>query len=227
MYYSRKIATVKNGDVFSTASGPVEVIDYKNSRSILIRFKKTGYEKVTGLSALRAGEIKDRLLPFVKGVGYLGIGKYNSSVNDEMTPAYRKWIAMITRAYCQKKQARHPTYIGTTVHADWHNFQVFAAWFDRNYIEGYELDKDKLSENGVRGNLYSADTCCFLSPQENSQISLSKPFRFAGPDGVIHEGVNKRKFMRENGLNSGSVSRLERGLINSHKGWTKAPKTHN
>ena len=44
-------------------------------------------------------------------------------------------------------QELHPNYIDCTVCEEWLNLDSFGEWFDNNYVEDYELDKD-LIENG-------------------------------------------------------------------------------
>jgi len=59
----------------------------------------------------------------------------------------------------------HPTYLDCEVDERWWNYQVFAAWFYDNYVEGFHLDKDLL----VEGNrIYSPETCLFVTPQLNT-----------------------------------------------------------
>ena len=51
--------------------------------------------------------------------------------------------------------------------------QHLKKWFDENYIEGYELDKDIL----VEGNrIYSPETCCFV-PKEINRLFENKSKR--------------------------------------------------
>ena len=71
---------------------------------------------------------------------------------------------MFDRCYYSGYQDNNPTYRGCTVAEEWHNFQNFAKWYEDNYIEGYQLDKDiKVEGNKV----YGPDTCMFISKQEN------------------------------------------------------------
>lgn len=72
----------------------------------------------------------------------------------------------------------------------WIDFQNFFAnrhpeWFEENYIEGWQLDKDIL----VKGNkIYSPETCCFVPSCINNLFIKSNKIR-----GEFPIGVSKRK----------------------------------
>jgi hypothetical protein len=103
-------------------------------------------------------------------VGTLGEGKYVSRINSIRTKEYIAWDAMLQRCYDPKLHKRHPSYKDCIVCEEWLNFQNFAEWFNNNYIEGCQLDKDLLVKDN---KLYSPETCCFV-PQEVN-LSLIKP----------------------------------------------------
>lgn len=56
-----------------------------------------------------------------------------------------------------------PTYLDVEVDSSWHDFQIFAEWFELNNVEGWDLDKDLLGN----GKLYSENFCCFLPREIN------------------------------------------------------------
>lgn len=68
---------------------------------------------------------------------------------------------MLRRCYDAKLQVRFPSYVGCSVHADWHSYSAFKLWFDKNYVDGYHLDKDIL----FPGNMVYSEkrVCLFLS----------------------------------------------------------------
>ena len=84
---------------------------------------------------------------------------------------------------------------------EWHNFQVFAKWFDENYKEGFVLDKDIL----LKGNkIYSPDTCVFVPREINGIFTLRQNKRGDYPIGVLKNGnkfqanivrYNKREYL--------------------------------
>lgn len=93
---------------------------------------------------------------------------------------------MFKRCYDPKSLARDPTYIGCTVHPDWHNFQNFAKWFECQYrTDGWQLDKDLT----IEGNkVYSSDTCTFVPHQINSLLTDRGSARGDLPQGVVRKG---------------------------------------
>lgn len=47
---------------------------------------------------------------------------------------------------------------------EWADPGNFTKWYDANYIDGWEIDKDLL---GWEDKIYSKETCCFLPPRLN------------------------------------------------------------
>ncbi len=167
---------------------PYEIINYENKRRCHIRFKN-GYETITGYSEILKGNIKNPYYPSVHGVGYIGVGKYLKSINGKLTKVYKKWGNMLERCYSKKYHAKRPTYVNCTVDERWHNFQVFAEWYEENYkpeyMEGWELDKDIL----VKGNkIYSPETCRLIPKEINSLLLSSITKRGNYPIGVSKKG---------------------------------------
>ena len=63
----------------SKSSGDFKVLKYNNAKDVEIQLLKTGYETTVELGSIRKGEVKDRYLPSVYGVGVLG-AKYPSAI---------------------------------------------------------------------------------------------------------------------------------------------------
>lgn len=123
----------------------------------------------------------ERTVSFIYEIGYIGQGKYNSA---NRLP-YSIWNDMFKRCYSKKYHSTKPTYIDCSVAEEWLNFQNFAEWFEENYIEGFQLDKDIL----VKGNkIYSSKTCCFVPVEINSLFTKSNKIR-----GIYPIGVRKNK----------------------------------
>lgn len=121
--------------------------------------------------------IKNRL---VCGVG---INDFNGNVkiNGKLIKSYELWRSMLSRCYNDDYHKRSPTYIGCTVCEEWLSFSNFKEWFDNNYREGYQLDKDIL----VKGNkVYSPQTCCFVPFEINYLYTKRKATRGEYPIGV-------------------------------------------
>ena len=179
--------------------GFLVVVDYTNSKTVKVRFADTGYESITKSDHIRHGRVKDPMRPKIYGVGFLGVGRHSSGKNGKNTYKYNVWRSMLARCYCPKTQIKQPTYIGCSVSPDWHNFQNFGDWFDDNYIDGFQLDKDKLS-GCSRGKLYSKETCTFISPKENNTVSQAKEYKFKSPSGEVVVFVGLNEFCRNNNL---------------------------
>ena len=65
------------GRVFkSKSSGDFKILKYNDTANVEIQFLKTGYETTVRLTAIRSGNVKDRYLPSVCGVGMLGASTY-------------------------------------------------------------------------------------------------------------------------------------------------------
>ncbi len=159
---------------------------------------------------------KDRLCPSVHGVGFIGIGKHSSRDNGKVSKSYATWKGMLARCYYPKYQEIYPTYKGCTVHISWHNFQVFAEWFDMNYIKGYHLDKDiKLEGNKV----YNSEYCSFVSAKENVAKAHAKHYKITSPAGELFEVYNLNQFCLVNNLDQGHMSKVVSGKRKHHKKW--------
>lgn len=107
------------------------------------------------------------------------------SVKD---PAYHCWKSMFRRCFSKIDLERNPTYVGCSIHSDWIRFSVFKEWFDENYKEGYQLDKDFIKETN---KLYGKEFCVFLPQELNKFIIASDKSRGAFPIGVSFS-KNKR-----------------------------------
>ncbi|AUR96770.1 hypothetical protein NVP1232O_36 [Vibrio phage 1.232.O._10N.261.51.E11] len=214
------------GRIYPTNNcGKLEITKYINTKNVEVEFLTTGYKTTSQMINIKNGCVKDPLCRSVFGIGFVGVGEFNVSVNREQTKAYRCWYGMFRRCYSKKYQEQKPTYIGCAVHPDWHNFQTFAKWYHGNYPTGdqdYELDKDIL----VDGNkVYSPNTCMFVTSEDNTIKAHAKSYAFLSPDGVFTEVYNLRKFCMDNSLHDGCMCKVHLGKAKQHKGWTKSNLT--
>lgn len=142
---------------------------------MLIKFEERPDLQVwSTLQNIKNGQIKYPYHKSVYGVGYYGHGKYSARTNSEKTEEYIKWFSMFVRCYDEKYQEKQPTYIGCSVSEDFHNFQNFAEWYNRNKYEcnyPLELDKDFLYEGN---KVYSPSTCCLIPKEINNQINYKR-----------------------------------------------------
>ncbi len=160
----------------SKLSGDFEILKYNNKKNVVIRFLKTGYERVARLHNIRNGEVKDPHLSSVYGVGVLGT-KYPSRVNGVLTKEYILWCNMLERCYNDTFKKKNPTYQYCQVSDNFKYHEYFYEWC-HNQIgfgnEGWHLDKDLL----IKGNkVYSESTCVFLPSEINSLLVKSDKIR--------------------------------------------------
>lgn len=203
----------------SSNYGEFVVIKIFNSKSVDIEFIKTGYRTSVRFDTIRNGGVKDRLSPSVHGVGFVGDGKYATSVNGKNNDAYLSWQRMIGRCY-DENYIHSYLYKDVSVCKEWHNFQNFAEWFYANYPKDgkkYHLDKDIK----IKGNrIYSPDTCMFVTAEENIAAAKEKEFSAVSPDGVLFRFTNMAKFCRDHNLNKANFHKVVTGKYKSCKGWT-------
>ncbi len=152
-----------------------------------------GNIKILDLSSLLRGKTKScgcwnkkvrhEAKKLVHGVG---INDYDEriKINGKHILSYRKWLALLGRCYKESTLKRNPTYLGCSVCEEWKYFSKFKEWFDENYVDGYEIEKDIL----VKGNkVYSPPTCCFVPHKINSLFCKSNSTRGVYPIGVYYK----------------------------------------
>ena len=98
-------------------------------------------------------------------------------------PAYQAWTGMLERAYSAKYHAKNPTYSGVTVCDEWNSFMAFRRWWIENQVDGHQIDKDLLSDDGV----YSPNTCLFVPRLLNTFTIDCGAARGEWPIGVCFE----------------------------------------
>lgn len=168
--------------------GRIEIIDYLKNDKRRIRFLDTGTEIVTSTGSLYRGDIKDRNKPTVYGIGVVGYGEYSSKNKI----CYETWKSMIERCFCPLYHRRFPTYKNTRLCNSWRELQKFGPWFDKNYIDGYELDKDLLS-GSIK--VYSSETCVFLPKVINTFLSRLNSYGVSAINGSAKFKVRCHEFL--------------------------------
>lgn len=101
----------------------------------------------------------------VCGIGVTDIS--TTDINGYRLNSYTIWKGILRRCYTNT----FPSYNGCIIAEDWKLFSNFKIWFDKYYIEGYELDKDLLSGNT---KIYSENTCCFIPSSINKLFTHKK-----------------------------------------------------
>ncbi|MEQ9853501.1 MULTISPECIES: hypothetical protein [Pectobacterium] len=102
--------------------------------------------------------------------------------------AYTYWYNMLYRVNNIK------SYSDVSVCTEWYLFSNFYKWFEYNYIEGWELDKDIYG-----GKLYSPATCVFV-PHEVNQ--LFRNYNTNLMKGVVVNGKGYQAQITINGVTS-------------------------
>lgn len=115
-------------------------------------------------------------------------------INDvkglQNTTVYNIWRKMIERCYSTHKYAdKRKDRKKAFLCEEWKRLSNFKKWFDKNYVEGYQLDKDILSKNN---KIYSPETCCFVPQSINTLIIKNDARRGKYPIGVSFDKKNKK-----------------------------------
>lgn len=181
-----KSSKISCGDKFFNTQGS-EFIILENTgwNKVLIKFSDcAGFETITSRQKVLNGSINNPYHRSVYGVGYLGVGGYKTGANGRNFKVSRVWNNILYRCYSEKSSETLPTYNDCAVHPDWHNFQVFAKWYEDNYVDGFELDKDlKIIGNRV----YSENACTFVPAAINALLNACSKSRGDLPVGVTAE----------------------------------------
>lgn len=188
MNITEKYREMLIGKKFQTTNcGICEVIDYKSSKQVTVKFYEPEYVTTCFLHQLRKGHVSNPFVPSRYNKGYLGEGEY--SFKDKRV--YGVWVNSLKRCYCNNTRYKFPTYVEAEVCEEWLNFQNFAKWcyeqqsFQLKDEKGrwYHLDKDIL----VKGNkIYSPETCCFVPQEINALLTLNDINRGEYPLGVSY-----------------------------------------
>ena len=125
---------------------------------------------------------------------------FDVGVNDikglHGTPVYTHWKSMLMRCYSEKFKANHPAYKECSVCEEWKRLSVFKEWFDKNYQDDYDLEKDidrrfptdKVSESSVRETLKG-----FLGEQEQ----VAPLFSAKSVDGVRAYELSRKLYRKQ------------------------------
>lgn len=161
----------------------------------------------------KSGNVKNPYDRTNGGVGYIGEGKYKSKYNDRNTRAHNTWNDMLSRCYKEQSRFKYSAYKECTVCEEWHNFQNFSNWYEKNYYDYSEgrlhLDKDIIKKNNT---VYSPEFC-LLVPQRINMIFMKKPNSQCLPSGIKQ---NKSGYVASyNGKQINTFKTLEEA-VNAH-----------
>ena len=117
----------------------------------------------------------------VQGVGINDV--YDDNFGYVMPKYYNIWQSVLQRCYSPKIHQRRSTYINCSVSKEWIYLSNFREWFNKNYVDGYQLDKDLL----FPGNkVYGSDTCVFVPRNINQLFVFCNSIRGEYPLGVCY-----------------------------------------
>lgn len=197
--------TLSVGDRYTNNKGLIsEVIAYKNSTDVTIRFIESGYTCRVSSSDLRNGKTRDVKMKTYYGVGFIGDGQYDTKHNRD---SFNAWGGMIQRCY----NTNHKNYInygakGVIIADKWHDFQLFSEWFYKHKVEGFQIDKDLKI---IGSKLYSEDTCSFIPNKVNNLLCNRRKSRGTCPVGVSNNGYSFVAYMQ--------TGRVKRDYLGSYK----------
>ena len=143
------------------------------------------------------------------GIGYLGNYKsVKNFTNVELEILKRKWKAMLKRCY-SKDPYYEQYYKDIFVVSEWHCFENFLR--DVRFLPQYHLAKEDnfknwdLDKDYYSSNMYSKDTCVFLTSEDNKMYRNSKPIKAIYPNGDIELIINLKEFCNNHNLNYGNA----------------------
>ena len=195
---------------FNNNGERMTIVRYGGARDIDVRFDDGTVVEHRYYSAFKRGLIKNPMRPIICGVGYFGIGEFESrDENGKKTKCYYTWQGMHERCYSSKLHEKYPTYKDCTVCKEWNNYQEFAKWDNENYYEieneQMALDKDIL----CKGNkIYSPNTCIYVPQSINKLFTKRDKLRGDLPIGTYKKGnrfvaqLNKGNGMERLGIYS-------------------------
>lgn len=161
----------------------MKITEYRKATDMTVVFVDGTIVKKTAYKEFSSGAIKNLNHPSIFGKGFMGDGEYMAWEKVGLTKQYTTWFSMLSRCYNEKERERYPTYKGVTICDDWCNFQIFAEWFDKNYIENWEIDKDIICTDC---KTYSPETCVFVPKEINSLFTGRSKTKRNLPTGIYY-----------------------------------------
>lgn len=176
------------GETYENKYGKYKIIKILPRKKAEIEFLDTKTIIEDTIRNIVSGNVKDHFKPMICGVGYLGIRR---KIGKRITKnkAYKVWHNMLYRCYDENSFVHHPTYKDCYVCEEWKCFATFEDWYNKNYIDGFCLDKDIL----FKGNkIYSPRTCCFVPNEINCLLTKRQNERGSLPIGVSYSKSKMR-----------------------------------
>lgn len=164
-------------------------------KNFVVRFLDTNYITIASYTAIRYGRVKDKLVPTIADIGY--IGSDITITDKEHFTYYKSWNDMINRCY-NVIDEDYPLYggLGVTVDPRWYNFTAFYndCQLLPNYLKKeqypnhYQLDKDYLQfDIPMNERIYSRYTCIWISDIDNKILMGAEKVGDSGYYGVLYK----------------------------------------
>lgn len=128
----------------------------------------------------------------------LGVGCTDISAVDcdgKVLRSYTIWKAIIERCYSDVIHRKNNTYKNCSVDISWAFYSNFKKFYDENYREGYEIDKDIITPGN---KVYSPEHCRFVPPLINRLAFRLSSKGYVESAGKFRAYINikgKRKFL--------------------------------
>ena len=164
----------------------MKIIAYRSHDDIDIEFLDDFHyiKQHQAYSNFKTGGVKNPYDVTVNGVGYIGVGKYKTTLEDNQkrhTDEYNTWVTMLYRCYCDEDTVYFKE---SSVCKEWLCYQNFAEWYSQNKYEvkgRLHLDKDIL----FPGNKIYAPDKCILIPQRINMLFMNKTNKRHLPNGIV------------------------------------------
>lgn len=214
---------MKIGEIrYNKLGTPMRIVDIRSSDDITIEFLDLhNMKKKTTYSNFKNGGIKNPYDRSIKGVGYLGEGKYMTGQSFYDRKAFGIWTGMIDRVYNEEKRSKYETYSDCIICDEWQNYQSFRGWYDKEFYqvgtERMHIDKDILYKNN---RVYSPQTCLIV-PQRINMLFMHKSNKYGLPNGITPM-ANGRYSASYNGKQIGKYNSLEEATVAHDKEKKKA-----
>lgn len=216
---------MKIGDILQSNSfGAFEVL-LVNKQHCMIKFTSTGTEIFATTGNAKNGRVKDKFMPNVHGVGFIGYGKHKST-----SPSYIVWSGMMSRCYCKENKS-YATYglKGASVCSYWHNFQNFADWHLAKLKEAGAMEKPEIDKDSIKkGNLmYSPSMCVILTKSANisessTRIKSHNSSGYIGVNRCTKKGRNRERWQARATVNGKRINcGFYDSAIEAHNGRLK------
>ena len=165
-----------------------KIIEYENCKNVTVEFQdEHHYVCNAEYWNFARGTIKN---PYHKNCygGYIGVGKYQMTLNKKGTYIYDAWIRMLERSKDESFKHRYPVYQDVDCCDEWLCFQNFAEWYDEHYYQvdgqAMEVDKDWIK---FGNKIYCPELCEVVPSIINSCLLNHEKIKyFELPTGVTY-----------------------------------------